>query len=104
MSDMGPVKADRGRRKFLRNIALGTAAGVVAQAGIQFASPGTLHAQTNLTPDAALEDLLSGNQRFAANQLTSIQHDLTVLKERTADKQEPFGVYSPVRILACRSN
>jgi len=40
--------------------------------------------------------LLAGNQRFAANQLTSIEHDLTILKERTVAKQEPFAA-----VLAC---
>jgi carbonic anhydrase len=48
------------------------------------------------SPDAALEELLAGNRRFAANQLTSIEHDLTILKERTAEKQEPFAA-----VLAC---
>ena len=47
-------------------------------------------------PEAALDELLAGNQRFAANQLTSIEHDLVVLKERTVDKQEPFAA-----VLAC---
>jgi carbonic anhydrase len=50
----------------------------------------------NLTPDEALQELLAGNQRFAANELTSVQHDLNVLKERTADRQEPFAA-----VLAC---
>jgi carbonic anhydrase len=53
-------------------------------------------AQTILTPDAALKELLAGNERFAANQLTSVEHDLVVLKEHTADKQEPFAA-----VLAC---
>jgi len=52
--------------------------------------------QNNLTPDAALEELLAGNQRFASNQLTSVEHDLVILKEHTADKQEPFA-----GVLAC---
>jgi len=52
--------------------------------------------QTGLRPDAALEELLAGNQRFAANQLTSIEQDLTILKERTVGKQEPFAA-----VLAC---
>ena len=52
--------------------------------------------QTSLTPDAALKELLAGNERFAANQLTSVEHDLEVLKEHTADKQEPFAA-----VLAC---
>jgi len=55
-----------------------------------------LAAQTNLTPDAALKELLAGNGRFAANQLTSVEHDLEILKEHTADKQEPFAA-----LLAC---
>jgi carbonic anhydrase len=55
-----------------------------------------LRTQTILTPDAALQELLAGNQRFASNQLTSVEHDLMILKEHTADKQEPFA-----GILAC---
>jgi carbonic anhydrase len=55
-----------------------------------------LAAQTNLTPDAGLKELLAGNERFAANQLTSVEHDLELLKEHTADKQEPFAA-----VLAC---
>jgi carbonic anhydrase len=39
---------------------------------------------------------MAGNQRFAANQLTSISHDLIVLKERTVEKQEPFAA-----VLSC---
>lgn len=49
-----------------------------------------------MTPDAALQELLAGNQRFAANQLTSIAHDLVILKEHTVDKQEPFAA-----VLSC---
>jgi|SRR6267142_2923717 len=52
--------------------------------------------QTTLTPNEALRELLAGNERFAANQLTSVQHDLEILKEHTADKQEPFAA-----VLAC---
>ena len=53
-------------------------------------------AQPTLTPEAALQELLAGNQRFAANRLTSIEHDLKILKEHTVDKQEPFAA-----VLAC---
>lgn len=52
--------------------------------------------QTKLSPDAAMQELLAGNQRFAANQLTSLEHDLAILKERTVAKQEPFAA-----VLAC---
>ncbi|HEX3438677.1 MAG TPA: carbonic anhydrase [Pseudacidobacterium sp.] len=84
------------RRQFLRTVLSSAAVGVAAQAGIQFAATGKLAAQTNLSPDAALQELIAGNQRFAANQLTSIEHDLTVLKEHTVDKQEPFAA-----VLSC---
>jgi carbonic anhydrase len=62
---------------------------------MELAAPTRLSAQTNLSPDAALQELLAGNQRFATNQLTSIEHDLTMLKDKTVGKQEPFaGVLS----------
>lgn len=87
---------DSSRRLFLRTILSSAALGVAAQAGIELAAPERLSAQSNLTPDAALQELVAGNLRFAANQLTSIQHDLAVLKDRTVGKQEPFAA-----VLAC---
>lgn len=54
------------------------------------------HAKINLSPDAALHELLAGNQRFVENRLTSIEHDLMILKEHTVDKQELFAA-----VLAC---
>ena len=59
-------------------------------------SPKRVRTQPNLSPDAVLRELLAGNRRFAASQLTSLEHDLTILKEHTADKQEPFAA-----ILSC---
>ncbi|PWT83642.1 MAG: carbonic anhydrase, partial [Acidobacteria bacterium] len=44
----------------------------------------------------ALSELLAGNQRFAANKLNSIAHDLVILKEHTVEKQEPFAA-----VLSC---
>jgi len=70
--------------------------GGAGQSLITLAAPTRLNAQTNLSPDAALKELIAGNERFAANQLTSIAHDLTALKEKTVDKQEPFAA-----VLAC---
>jgi len=87
---------DSGRRHFLQTVLLSAVGGVAVQAGVELAAPERLNAQSNLSPDTALQELVSGNQRFAANQLTSIQHDLTVLKDRTVDKQEPFAA-----VLAC---
>ena len=84
------------RRRFLQSTVSGVAIAIAAQAGIELGVPTMLEAQTNLTPDAALKELMAGNERFAANQLTSVEHDLEVLKEHTADKQEPFAA-----VLAC---
>src|ERR1700751_4320547 len=66
------------------------------QTSLELAAPRTLGAQSALTPDAALQELVNGNARFAANQLTSIERSLALLKEPTAEKQEPFAA-----VLAC---
>lgn len=96
MSDNSCLQPDSGRRRFLQTVVSSAFVGIAAQAGLELAVPTTLNAQSNLTPDAALQELVAGNQRFAANQLKSIEHDLTILKERTVDKQEPFAA-----VLAC---
>jgi carbonic anhydrase len=90
MSD--PKVVVPGRRTILRAIV----AAATGAAAFDVAAPPALRAQSNLTPDAAVKELLAGNVRFAANQLTSIQKDLEVLKNRTAEKQEPFAA-----VLAC---
>ena len=96
MPDDVRVHTDSCRRQFLQGVLSSAVVGVAIQAGIELATPEKLSAQTRLGPDAALQELLAGNQRFAANQLTSIDHDLTILKEHTVDKQEPFAA-----VLAC---
>jgi carbonic anhydrase len=53
-------------------------------------------AQTTLSPDDALKQLMDGNARFAAGKLTSFPEDLKLLKQRTAGKQEPFAA-----VLSC---
>jgi carbonic anhydrase len=90
MSD--PKVAMPQRRTILRAIV----AGAAGAAAFDVAAPAALRAQSTLTPDAAVKELVAGNIRFAANQLTSIQKDLEVLKNRTAEKQEPFAA-----VLAC---
>jgi carbonic anhydrase len=96
MPENGRICMRSGRRQFLQAACSGAVVGIAAQAGVDFASPAMVTAQTDLSPDAALQELLAGNQRFAANQLTSFEHDLTILKERTAGKQEPFAA-----VLSC---
>ena len=90
------IQSGSGRRRFFQTALAGAVGGLAARAGFELAVPEKVAAQSNLSPDAALQELLSGNQRFAANQLTSIEHDLTILKEKTADKQEPFAA-----VLSC---
>jgi carbonic anhydrase len=53
-------------------------------------------AQTTLAPDTALDQLMTGNARFVANQLTSFAADLDILKQQTIAKQEPFAA-----VLSC---
>jgi len=57
-----------------------------------------LHAQepAPTTPDEALKMLMDGNARFDANNLTSIAHDLKMLRENTVEKQQPFAA-----VLSC---
>lgn len=96
MKDRTPIHTDFSRRQFLQKAASGAVAGVAAQSGVELALAQKLPAKPDLTPDAAVHELLAGNQRFAAGQMTSIDHDLAILKERNVDKQEPFAA-----ILSC---
>jgi carbonic anhydrase len=53
-------------------------------------------AQTSLTPDAALQQLIDGNRRFTEGRMISSSEDLKALRARTAEKQEPFAA-----VLSC---
>ena len=84
-----------GRRDLLHAAAAGAAAlglGLTATAG----APRAAGAQSTMTPDEALKALMDGNARFTANRLTSFTEDLTILAQKTAEKQEPFA-----SVLAC---
>lgn len=85
--------ADPSRRDFLANTIFGAAA---IMAGATFVDVPLAVAQSTLTPDAALKALMDGNQRFVRGQLQSIKEDLSILKAKTAEKQEPFAA-----ILSC---
>jgi carbonic anhydrase len=79
------------RRGFLRT-GLHSAAAATA---LNAAWPARASAQRTLpfpdTPDAALQALLDGNKRFVDRKLTSFDEDLTILKQNTVEKQEPFA-------------
>lgn len=80
------------RRAALATLAVGAAALLAP------ASPlgGEADAQTTLNPDQALKRMMDGNARFVSGRLTSFQQDLKLLKQKTAEKQEPFAA-----VLSC---
>jgi len=92
-----PISNQPGRRNFLYKTLSAAVVGLAAQTGLGLISAREVRAQTNLTPDSAFDELMAGNQRVAANQLTSIEHDLVILKEHTVEKQEPFDRSALVR-------
>lgn len=80
------------RRRFL-----GTGiAGLLAATTLGVALPERAFAQSTLTPDAALQALLDGNKRYVEKRLTSFDEDLAILRQNTAEKQEPFAA-----VLSC---
>ena len=83
------------RRRFLQVGTAGTVAGLLGSC-LDLAVPRAAGAQSALTPDAALSELMQGNKRFVAGTLTAHDHDLAILKQHTAEKQEPFAA-----VLSC---
>ena len=71
-------------------------AGLASAAGMELVSPRPALAQTVLSPDAALQELIDGNKRFVAQTLESFAHDLAILRQHTIEKQEPFAA-----VLSC---
>jgi carbonic anhydrase len=96
MSESTTFRTDFRRREFLQTVLSTAVVGATAQAGLELSFPCVARAQSTITPESAIQELIEGNKRFSANQLSSIQHDLDALKNRTVDKQEPFAA-----ILAC---
>jgi carbonic anhydrase len=92
----GTTEEQRSRRAFLQMSVGGAVAGMLGVAATEIAAPPRAAAQSMLTPDEALKELMDGNARFAANKMTSFEHDLEMLKSKTVDKQEPFAA-----VLAC---
>jgi len=84
------------RRSVLRLAAVGGAVAALGVAAGRGGGPRPASAQATGTPDEALKALMDGNARFTANRLTSFQEDLTLLAQKTAEKQEPFAA-----VLSC---
>jgi len=83
------------RRRFLQMGIASTVAGLLTS-GLELAAPLPARAQSTLTPDAALAELMEGNKRFRTGNLTAHDHDLAILKQNTVEKQEPFAA-----VLSC---
>lgn len=80
------------RRRFL----CGAVGGAAIVAGAAVSSAGSASAQSTLAPDDALKALMDGNKRFTDGRLQSLNEDLSILKAKTAEKQEPFAA-----VLSC---
>src|SRR5271167_4225218 len=90
-----PSNQELSRRRLLQ-MGLTAATASVLTGGLELALPLPAQAQSTLTPDAALNELMAGNKRFTSGKLTSHEHDLAILKAHTEEKQEPFAA-----VLAC---
>ena len=89
-SEIGSCPERWSRRGLLRTGAAVTA-GLMAGWGAEIALPKIARAQTQMTPDAALQTMMDGNKRFTQGQMTSFNDDLKLLKEKTAESQAPFA-------------
>jgi carbonic anhydrase len=87
------VKRAESRRAFLQ---AGVGAAAAAAIGFECAMPARVAAQSVLTADEALKELMDGNARFASNKMTAYEHDVEMLKAKSVEKQEPFA-----SVLAC---
>jgi carbonic anhydrase len=80
------------RRRFLA----GAAAGLIAGTGLGPLWSRSALAQEAVTPDAAIQRLTRGNQRFITGELASLEEDLKLIKQKNAESQAPFAA-----VLAC---
>jgi carbonic anhydrase len=84
------------RRNSLKFVAGAIGTGIIAaRAGAELAAPEPAIAQNNTTPDAALQMLIDGNQRFVNNMRQNPNQDFTRITQ-VAPSQAPFAA-----ILGC---
>lgn len=83
-------------RRQLIQTGLTTAAAALLAGGLDLTFSSAAQAQSTLSPDAALDELMDGNKRYTSGKLTSFEHDLAILKQHTEEKQEPFAA-----VLSC---
>ncbi len=83
-------------RRQLIQTGITTAAAALLAGGLDLTFSAPAQAQSNLSPDEALKELMDGNKRFTSGKMTSFEHDLAILKQHTEEKQEPFAA-----VLSC---
>jgi carbonic anhydrase len=93
---LGASNQSVSRRTFLGRAQRATVIALGSSLGTDLALQPLASAQYPAFPDAALQELTSGNRRFVAGRLTHNEHDLAILKQHTIDKQEPFAA-----VLSC---
>jgi len=64
--------------------------------GADLAIPRAGFAETTLSPEAAIKELMDGNQRYVTENMTAHEHDLKLLHAKTAEQQQPFAA-----VLSC---
>src|SRR6185369_5745377 len=80
------------RRRFMA----GTVTAALLPAAINLATAGKALAQSTMSPDQALQELVDGNKRYVEGRMTAFEQDLAILKQKNAEKQEPFAA-----VLSC---
>src|SRR5215831_3321356 len=80
------------RRRFHRWSLAGAAMAMLGE----FKLSSQAKAQTPLSPETALQQLMDGNRRFAEGRMTSFDEDLEMLKAKTVANQQPFAA-----VLSC---
>jgi len=90
------IRREPARRRFLQLAAGGALVSCAGWAASRLSFPGPVFAQSTLSPDEALAELIAGNKRFTTGSLTAHEHDLAILKRNTTEKQEPFAA-----VLSC---
>src|SRR5258708_12218411 len=80
---------DSSRRRFLQIATGGTLTSLVTTTGVEFATPHPVLAQSKLSPDAALQELMDGNRRFTSGRLTPHEQDLPTLKHNPIHNHAP---------------
>jgi carbonic anhydrase len=93
---MRAIQNGLARRHFFQIGAGSAMVGWIASALAELRDPEPVSAQSTLTPDAAIAQLMAGNKRFTTGRMNAHQHDLAILKQSTVEKQEPFAA-----VLSC---